>query len=77
MSNAAIPSVNIKMLSVTILTAHLENFHTINYDLHCLCLKKFRYAILPRVGQMCIAAANYNGFVDGLESAIEHDSPAQ
>ena len=31
----------------------------------------------PTNVNMCIAAANYNGFVDGLESAIEHDSPDQ
>jgi hypothetical protein len=31
----------------------------------------------PTNVNMGIAAANYNGFVDGLESAIEHDSPDQ
>jgi hypothetical protein len=36
MMNAAVPSVSIKMLSVAILTAHLEHFRTINYDLQCL-----------------------------------------
>ena len=29
----------------------------------------------PTKVNMCIAAANYNGFVDGLESAIKPDSP--
>jgi len=31
----------------------------------------------PTTVNLCIAAANYNGFVDGLESAIEQGWPDQ